>query len=179
MADWQQRIGESKTNKKIGATVNALLKSIDGSQLKLENLEAVRRRKVTFEGFHVINFGAIQLDEPTIRSIARECGIESLLRVDKRDKDHISIRRFSLPANQLYTQRDDPHCGTQVEIKKLKDVKPHHLRGIANFCDEIQRLREGIIEMADERIQEELANPSPKPAPRARRVTRHSGGRGA
>lgn len=144
---WKERVSGSK-----GDTVDRLLAGITRDDLKLKNLETVRARKAVFEGFHTIDFGAIQLSEQTIRDIARECGIEKLLKPSKKDPEHLAISRITPPFGQLYTQANhggDDHAGTRIDIRPLKHISATQLRGLAAFMDEITRLREGIIAAAD------------------------------
>lgn len=144
MTKWTDRVGAQK-----GATVDALLASLQPADIKRENLEAVKRRKVTFEGFHTIDFGAVQLNEATIRAIAAECGIENLLKPHKKDREHLMLSRITPPFGQLYTQEEGRHAGTRVDIKQLTDVKPKHLQGLIGFIAELQRLHAGIIAFAE------------------------------
>lgn len=148
-SNWQDRVRPTQ-----GATVDRLLAKLRTKDLKLENLEAVRARQAGLEGFHTVDFAAIQLGEKTIRDIASECGIEKLLKPSKKDSEHLAISRITPPFGQLYTQVDDDHAGTRVDIKQLKSISAEHLRGLATFVDEINRLRDGIIAAADAAIAE-------------------------
>lgn len=163
MAKWTDRVGNARS-----ATVDAVLAGLTRADIKHENLESVRTRKVEFEGFHTIDFGAIQLKEETIRAIARECRVEKLLKIAKKkpgadNQEHIAVSRITPPFGQLYTEADEAFCGTRVDIKQLKSISPEHLHRLAHFMDEITRLHEGIVAFAD-------ANPAvEKPSPRVRR----------
>lgn len=166
MTQWTDRVG--RESPKRSATVDALLASLTRENIKYKNLEAVRVRTVEFEGFHTIDFGAIQLREETIRAIARECRVEKLLKTAKKkpgaeNEEHIAVSRITPPFGQLYTEADESFAGTRVDIKQLKSVTPEHLRRLAHFMGEIGRLHDGIVAFADE-------NPAvEKPSSRTRR----------
>ena len=155
--NWQDRLSLNQST-----AVDRVLAKLRPKDFKLENLEAVRARRASLEGFHTIDFGAIQLSEDTVRAIARECGIEKLLKPSKKDPEHLAMSYITPPFGQLYTQIDDDHAGTRVDVKQLKHVSAEHLRGLASFVDEITRLREGIIAAADAAIADGATIPKPR-----------------